>query len=84
MALFERRASLLRTLVDETHWKPDEARRRLHRVGYMDEGSLTAAFVDTIRRITQAKGRAHSNFFDWRVSKARSSRECKRVRSFSR
>jgi Glycosyl transferases group 1 len=56
MAVFERRASLLRTLVDETHWKPDEARRRLHRVGYMDEGTLTAAFMDTIKRITQAKG----------------------------
>jgi glycosyltransferase involved in cell wall biosynthesis len=58
MAVFERRASLLRTLVDETHWKPDETRRRLHRVGYMDEGSLTTAFIDTIRQISQTKGLA--------------------------
>ena len=27
MAVFERKASVLRTLVDEQHWKPDESRR---------------------------------------------------------
>jgi glycosyltransferase involved in cell wall biosynthesis len=56
MAIFERRTSLLRTLVDEKHWKPDEARRQLHRVGYMDEGSLTLTFLESIKRITSAKG----------------------------
>jgi len=56
MAIFERRTSLLRTLVDERHWKPDETRRLPHRVGYMDEGALTVAFVETIKRITLAKG----------------------------
>lgn len=56
MAVFERRASLLRTLVDEKHWNPDETRRKHQRVGYMDEGSLTATFVDTIEGITRSKG----------------------------
>jgi hypothetical protein len=56
MAIFERRASLLRTLVDEKHWKPDEARRKRERVGYMDEGSLTTTFIDTIRSLTRSRG----------------------------
>jgi glycosyltransferase involved in cell wall biosynthesis len=47
---------LLRTLVDERHWKPDQARRKLHRVGYMNEGSLTPAFIETIKRITESYG----------------------------
>jgi Glycosyl transferases group 1 len=56
MAIFERRASLLRTLVDEKHWKPDEAHRQRDRVGYMDEGSLTATFIDTISSLTRSRG----------------------------
>jgi hypothetical protein len=56
MAIFERRASLLRTLVDEKHWKPDEARRKRDRVGYMDEGLLTASFIETISSLTRSKG----------------------------
>ncbi|HEY5813045.1 MAG TPA: glycosyltransferase, partial [Terrimicrobiaceae bacterium] len=56
MAVFERRALLLRILVDEKYWKPDEARRRPERVGYMDEGSLTAPFLETIKRITVQRG----------------------------
>jgi Glycosyl transferases group 1 len=56
MAIFERRASLLRTLVDDKHWKPDEVQRKQDRVGYMDEGSLTATFVDTIRSLTRSRG----------------------------
>ena len=56
MAIFERKASVLRTLVDERHWKPNEWRRLRHRVGYMDEGPLTAGFVETIRRITTEQG----------------------------
>ena len=56
MAVFERGAFLLRTLVDERHWQPDEQRRLPHRVGYMDEGPLTGVFIDTIKRITVGKG----------------------------
>ena len=56
MAVFERRASLLRTLVDERHWQPDEQRRLPHRVGYMDEGPLTGVFIETIKRTTVEKG----------------------------
>jgi hypothetical protein len=56
MAIFERSASLLRTLVDEKHWKPDEERRKRDRVGYMDEGSLTATFIDTISSLTRSRG----------------------------
>jgi hypothetical protein len=56
MAVFERGASLLRTLVDERHWQPDEQRRLPHRVGYMDEGPLTGVFIETIKRITGEKG----------------------------
>ena len=56
MAVFERRASLLRTLVDERHWQPDEQRRLPHRIGYMDEGPLTGVFIESIKRITAEKG----------------------------
>jgi Glycosyl transferases group 1 len=56
MAIFERKASLLRTLVDEKHWKPDEARRKPYRVGYMNEGPLTATFVETIKKVTRSRG----------------------------
>ena len=56
MAIFERRACLLRTLVDEKHWKPDEPRRKRERVGYMDEGLLTATFIDTISSLTRSRG----------------------------
>jgi Glycosyl transferases group 1 len=55
MAVFERRASLLRTLVDERHWHPDEDRRLTYRVGYMEEGPLTGAFVDTIKRFATGR-----------------------------
>ena len=56
MAVFERRASLLRTLVDERYWQPDEQRRLPQRIGYMDEGPLTGVFIETIKRITVEKG----------------------------
>jgi Glycosyl transferases group 1 len=56
MAVFERRASLLRTLVDERHWQPDEERRLSHRIGYMHEGPLTGAFMETIKRFTTERG----------------------------
>jgi glycosyltransferase involved in cell wall biosynthesis len=54
MAIFERRTSLLRNLLDEKYWKPDDAVRKPYRVGYMDEGPLTDPFVDTIKRVTLA------------------------------
>ena len=56
MAVFERRAFLLRTLVDERHWQPDELRRLRNRVGYMDEGRLTGVFLETIKRLTEERG----------------------------
>jgi glycosyltransferase involved in cell wall biosynthesis len=56
MAVFERRASVLRTLVDERHWQPDPDRRLTYRVGYMDEGPLTGAFIDVIRCFTAGRG----------------------------
>ncbi len=55
MAVFERRAFLLRTLVDERHWQPDELRRLPNRVGYMDEGRLTGVFLQTIKRLTEER-----------------------------
>ena len=56
MAVFERRASLLRTLVDERYWQPDDSRRLLYRVGYMDEGPLTHSFLGTIKAGTLGGG----------------------------
>jgi hypothetical protein len=56
MAVFERRASLLRTLVDERHWQPDDQRRLPHRIGYMDEGPLSDGFIKRIRRMTAERG----------------------------
>ncbi|MGA7901268.1 MAG: glycosyltransferase family 4 protein [Terrimicrobiaceae bacterium] len=56
MAVFERKAFLLRTLVDERHWQPDESRRLPYRVGYMEEGPLTGGFIDTIKRRTAGRG----------------------------
>ena len=70
MAIFERRASLLRTLVDEKHWKPDEERRKRDRVGYMDEGSLTATFIDTINSLTRSRG-LESGIFSTRGCRSR-------------
>jgi hypothetical protein len=56
MAVFERRASLLRTLVDEKHWQPDESRRLPYRVGYMDEGRLTDPFLRAIKATILERG----------------------------
>ena len=70
MAVFERRASLLRTLVDERHWQPDEQRRLPHRIGYMDEGPLTGVFIESIKRITVGK-RSRSRVFAARGSRSR-------------
>ena len=70
MAVFERRASLLRTLVDERYWQPDEQRRLPQRIGYMDEGPLTGVFIETIKRITVEKG-LESGVFATRGSRDR-------------
>lgn len=56
MAVFGREAALLRQLVDDRYWKPDEARRVAHRVGYFDEGEHTGPYLETIKRITAAAG----------------------------
>jgi len=55
-AVFERPAGLLRQLVDEKYWQPDETRRMANRIGYFDEGSHTAEFLRVIRERTKARG----------------------------
>ena len=55
-ATFGRPAHLLRQLVDEKHWQPDEARRVAHRVGYFDEGDHGEKFIGRIRELTSGTG----------------------------
>jgi len=55
-AVFERPAYLLRQLVDEQHWRPDEPRRIKNRIGYFDEGGHTAEFIRVIGEQTAARG----------------------------
>ena len=50
-ATFGRPAHLLRQLVDEKHWQPDEARRVAHRVGFFDEGDHGEKFIGRIREL---------------------------------
>jgi hypothetical protein len=57
-AVFERPAALLRQLVDEKYWRPDESQRMSNRVGYFDEGSHTVEFIRVIREQTAAQGHA--------------------------
>lgn len=54
--VFERPATVLRQLVDENYWKPDESRRIRHRVGYFDEGSHSEDYVRVIREQCVARG----------------------------
>lgn len=56
MAVFGREAQLLRQLVDDRYWKPDEAKRVPRRVGYFDEGEHTGPYIETIKRITEGAG----------------------------
>ena len=53
-AVFGTEAAILRQLVDEKYWQPDEARRVSKRVGYFDEGGHGADYVRVIR---EAAGR---------------------------
>jgi glycosyltransferase involved in cell wall biosynthesis len=54
--VFSRPCSLLRTLVDDLYWKPDESRRIRNRIGYMDEGSHTFELIERVRtRCHEAK-----------------------------
>jgi hypothetical protein len=55
-AVFERRAHLLRQLVDEKHWRPAESGRVRNRIGYFEEGDHTAEFIRVIRERTKAQG----------------------------
>lgn len=55
-AVFERRAHLLRQLVDEKYWQPPESGRVRNRVGYFEEGDHTAEFLRVIRERTAAQG----------------------------
>jgi hypothetical protein len=48
-AVFGKPALLLRQLVDENHWRPDESRRVLERIGYFDEGEHGERFLAAVR-----------------------------------
>jgi glycosyltransferase involved in cell wall biosynthesis len=55
-ATFGQPALLLRQLVDECHWQPDEQKRVPMRVGYFDEGEHGEKFIAGIRERTCAAG----------------------------
>lgn len=55
-ATFGEPASLLRQLVDERHWQPDEQKRVPMRVGYFDEGEHGEKFIAEICERTRAAG----------------------------
>jgi Glycosyl transferases group 1 len=55
-AVFEQEAAILRQLVDEKYWKPDESRRQRLRVGYFDEGEHGAEYIRRICERTAASG----------------------------
>jgi len=55
-AVFEQESAVLRQLVDEKYWQPEEGRRIRHRIGYFDEGPHTGEFIRTIREQTAARG----------------------------
>lgn len=55
-ATFGQPAHLLRQLVDERHWRPEESRRITHRVGYFDEGDHGETFVAEMRERTREAG----------------------------
>jgi len=57
-AVFEQEAAILRQLVDEKYWKPDDSRRQRLRVGYFDEGEHGAEYISRIRERTSAAGLA--------------------------
>ena len=54
--VFETSAMLLRQLVDERHWKPDDSKRGRNRVGYFDEGPHTEEYIRIIGERTASEG----------------------------
>ena len=54
--MFGEESLLLRQLVDEKYWQPDESRRAANRVGYFDEGEHGEKFVTEIKRHLFASG----------------------------
>ena len=56
MAHFEKPCTNLPLLIDESLWSPDPTVRKPRRIGYMEEGSLTAGYVETIRAAASAAG----------------------------
>jgi glycosyltransferase involved in cell wall biosynthesis len=55
-ATFGQPALLLRQLVDEKYWQPDEQKRTPTRVGYFDEGEHGEKFIAEIRERTRVAG----------------------------
>lgn len=55
-AVFGTPAVLLRQLVDEKHWRPDESRRVPGRIGYFDEGEHGERFLAAVRGKLEAEG----------------------------
>lgn len=55
-AVFGQPAVLLRQLVDEKHWRPDESRRVPERIGYFDEGEHGERFLAAVRERLVAAG----------------------------
>ena len=54
--VFDRETHILRQLVDEHHWLPNPSRRIRNRVGYFDEGSHGAEYIQIIRESTSRAG----------------------------
>lgn len=55
-AVFEQESAVLRQLVDEKYWQPDETRRQRQRVGYFDEGEHGEDYIRRIRERTKTRG----------------------------
>lgn len=54
--MFDRDPLVLRQLIDEHHWKPNEGQRITLRIGYFDEGEHTENFINIIRKHTESAG----------------------------
>lgn len=55
-ATFGTPAMVLRQLVDEKHWRPDESRRVPERIGYFDEGEHGERFLAAVRQRLVSEG----------------------------
>lgn len=56
MAHFQRPCTILPNLVDQSLWFPTADQRQPRRIGYMNEGSHTEAYLAIVRNAVQAKG----------------------------